>query len=53
MKKLISARFWLAIIAGGVFAYTAVIKILPPEAVATVITMVFSLYFSRSDRNEE
>jgi uncharacterized membrane protein len=49
--KLFSGRFWLTIIAGVVFGYTSVMKILPPEAVASIITMVFVSYFERKDRN--
>lgn len=50
-EKLISGRFWLTVIAGLVFAYTGVTRILPPEAIASIITMVFVSYFERHDRN--
>ena len=50
ISKLLSGRFWLTIIAGIVFGYTAIYKILPSEAVASIITAVFISYFERHDR---
>ena len=49
-SKLWSARFWLAIMAGIVFAYSTCAKLLNSEAVASIVTMVFMAYFSRTDR---
>jgi hypothetical protein len=48
--KLFSGRLWLTIIAGGVFAYCACFKILTPEAIAAILTAVFTSYFNRADR---
>ena len=50
-EKLLSGRFWLTIICGLVFAYAVYSKIMPPEAVASIVTMVFSNYFMKGDRN--
>ena len=52
IEKLSSGRFWLAIIAGSVFAYVACKTIIPPEATVVIIVMVFKDYFSR-DRKKE
>uniref|UniRef100_A0A6M3J4J8 Uncharacterized protein n=1 Tax=viral metagenome TaxID=1070528 RepID=A0A6M3J4J8_9ZZZZ len=46
-------RKFLTIVAGIVFAYAVWAKILPPEAVATLLSMVFTLYFTRDRSNEE
>ena len=51
IDKLLSGRFWLSIMTGIVFAYAVYAKILPEEAVAVIITMVFVSYFQRSDRS--
>lgn len=49
-QKLLSGRFWLTIIAGLVFAYATVAKILAPEAVAAILATVFTAYFDKKDR---
>lgn len=51
-KKLTSGRFWLTIIAGLVFAYATVTKILAAEAVAAILMGVFTSYFERKDRDK-
>ena len=43
-------RYFLTIIGGSVFAYAVINKILPPEATASIITMIFVSYFDRKDR---
>lgn len=48
--KLTSGRFWLTIIAGLVFGYCAVTKILTADVTGTILTMVFISYFQR-ERN--
>lgn len=50
-SKIASGRLWLVFITGWVFAWATIHAKLPPEAVATIITMVFTSYFSRNDRN--
>ena len=52
IEKATSGRFWLTIITGFVFAYAVWKRILPAEATATIITMVFINYFQR-DRSKE
>ncbi|MES0334829.1 MAG: hypothetical protein SFH39_00505 [Candidatus Magnetobacterium sp. LHC-1] len=52
IDKLLSGRLWLSIIAGVVFLYAAVHKIMSAEAIASIITAVFTSYFSRNDRKE-
>ena len=47
INKLLSGRFWLTMITGLVFAYATWKKILPEEAVASIIVMVFMSYFNQ------
>jgi len=53
IDKLLSGRFWLTIMAGLAFMYSVYAKILPSEAVASIITMVFVSYFERQDRTKK
>jgi len=53
ISKILSGRFILTIICGVVFAYISIVKILPPEAVAVILTMVFKSYFERKRKEEE
>jgi len=53
IDKLLSGRFILTVICGGVFAWGAVTKIVPPDAVVSIISMVFISYFNRHDRQNE
>jgi len=50
INKLLSGRYALTILAGLAFIYATWKRILPAEAVATIITMVFMAYFQRNDR---
>lgn len=50
IEKILSGRFWLTIISGVVFAYAVCNKLLPGEATASIISMVFVSYFNRHDR---
>jgi len=47
LNKLLSGRWILTIICGGVFAYTACLKIIPPDATIAILTTVFISYFKR------
>ncbi len=49
-EKLLSGRYFLTVICGIVFAYCAVRKIIPSEAIIAVISTVFTSYFDRADR---
>ncbi len=49
--KIASGKFWLTIICGIVFAWVSVKKIIPPDAVITIITMVFISYFTKPPQN--
>ena len=51
IEKLLSGRFYLTIIGGLVFAYSVYAKLMPPEATASIITMIFVSYFERKDRS--
>jgi len=51
IDKSLSGRFFLTIIAGIVFAYASLKGIMDKQAMGVIITMVFTLYFSRQDRN--
>ena len=50
-SKLTSGRFYLTVIGGIVFVYAVMERILPSEAVATILTMIFSLYFSKGNND--
>lgn len=53
LNKLLSGRFILTVICGLVFAYCALVKIMPIDAVVSIVSMVFISYFNRSDRKPE
>lgn len=48
--KLLSGRWILTVAAAIAFLYLVFTKIIDPKDAMMIITMVFSLYFSRSDR---
>jgi hypothetical protein len=50
--KLLSGRFILTVIAGGVFAYVACKQIITAETTAAIISSVFIAYFNRNDRQQ-
>lgn len=50
VDKLLSGRFLLTLIAGSVFAYAAVHKLLEAQAISAIIISVFQAYFMRNDR---
>lgn len=52
-EKLLSGRLFLTIICGVVFAYGAITKLIPPDAVVSIVSMVFISYFNRHDRKPE
>lgn len=45
----ISGRWILTVISALVFAYSVWAKILPPEAIASILSMVFVSYFQKKD----
>lgn len=47
IEKISSGKFWLTIICGLVFAYCSIKKIIPSDAIITIITMVFISYFQK------
>ena len=49
MNKLLSGRYILTIISGLVFAYAVWKRILPSEATASIIVMVFVSYFQKKE----
>ena len=53
MDKLKSGRYLLTVICGLVFAYGSVTKIIPPDAVISIVSMVFISYFQRQDRGTQ
>jgi len=50
LNKLGSGRLFLTIVAGVVFAWCSLHKILEAQAISAIISMVFISYFQRSDR---
>lgn len=53
LGKLQSGQYYLCIITGIAFIYAVVNKILPPEAISGIITLVFVSYFRRDRKGEE
>jgi len=53
MNKLMSGRYFLTIITGVSFGYMVVSKSIDPKDCLQLITMVFVLYFTKTDRNGE
>jgi len=53
MNKLLSGRYFLTICAGVTFVYATWAKILPAEAVASIISVVVMAYFSKKENNKE
>lgn len=51
IEKGMSGRYYLTIVSGVVFGYAVWAKILPPEAIASIITAVFISYFQKGDRS--
>jgi len=48
-----SARWWLTLICAAVFAVVSVMRILPGEAMVSVLSSVFAFYFLRPDRKSQ
>jgi len=53
LDKMLSGRWMLTVICGGVFAYVSVTKTIPVDATISILTMVFVAYFNRHDRTQE
>ena len=51
--KMSSGRWILTMTCAVVFLYGAVNKIIPADAVISIISMVFISYFNRPDRGKE
>lgn len=51
--KLVSGRWILTVIAGLVFAYASIAGKIEAQAVAAIITAVFTSYFHRERKEEE
>ena len=51
IDKVTSGRWILTVICGLVFAYTSFNKIITPETIIAILTMVFVSYFQRNDRS--
>ena len=52
-EKVWSGRFILTIIAGLVFAYCSVTKILPIDKIHEILLIIIYAYFSRNDRAKD
>lgn len=52
MDKVLSGRWILTVTCALVFAYVAMNGMLPKEAVASILTMVFVSYFNRKQEDE-
>jgi len=51
VKKLLSGRLWLTIIAGAVFAYATYAKVLEPQAISAILVLAFTSYFNKKTNN--
>jgi hypothetical protein len=49
-KWLGSGRYFLTLMSGIAFLFCVWKRLLTPGEIATILTMVFTLYFTRSDR---
>lgn len=47
LEKLFSGKYFLTIVTGIVFAYVSVKGIIGKDVIATIIVMVFTLYFTK------
>ena len=52
-NKLMSGRWLLTVACALAFGYSVWKRVLPPEAISAIITMVFVSYFERHDRKKE
>ena len=50
IEKFLSGRFILTLTCSAVFVYVAIAKIIPADAIISILTMVFISYFQRTDR---
>ena len=53
MKKVASGKFLLTISAAVVFVYATVARILPEEAVASIVSTVFAMYFLKKENGND
>jgi len=53
VNKLLSGRYYLTIVGGIVFTYSVYAKILTPEAIASIVTMIFVSYFQKQERDHQ
>ena len=51
-SKFTSGRFILTVVCSIVFGYCSIRKIIPVDAIVSIITMVFISYFQRQDRGQ-
>ena len=49
INKLFSGKYFLTVVTGLVFVYAACNKLIDNDVIATIVAMVFSLYFSRKN----
>lgn len=52
-NKLFSGKYFLTLCAGTAFLYATRAKILPPEAVASIISVVVMAYFNKKNGEEK
>lgn len=49
LHKLTSGKLFLTFCAGVVFIYATVARILPEEAIASIVSTVFAMYFLKKE----
>ena len=53
INKLLSGRYFLTVVCGLVFAYVAINKVIPPDAVIAILSTVFVSYFNRNRKETQ
>ena len=53
MSKLLSGRFLFTVVTALVFLWAATTKVLSNEQIVSIIMLVISFYFNRTDRKEK
>ena len=53
IAKCTSGKYFLTVCSGVVFIYATVARILPEEAIASIVSTVFAMYFLKKENGKE
>ena len=53
LSKVTSGKFFLTVCSGIVFIYATVARILPEEAIASIVSTVFAMYFLKKENGKD